>query len=140
MAQHSASLPGVARGGFLLGSGIACGVLLGINQVTWALVGAVAAGLAVALVRGVDVESAALTMSAMLVGMIGATATVVWFGAWAWSGFSRSMTPIAILGLVTLQMGVILVLFGVVFIAALLGATTGVFARRVVRAATHPRS
>jgi len=50
------------------------------------------------------------------------------------------MAPGVVLGLVALQIGVILVLFGVVFIAALLGATTGVFARRVVRAATHPRS
>jgi hypothetical protein len=137
VAQHSASLPGVARGGFLLGWGIGCGVLLGINQVTWTLVGAVAAGLAVALVRGVDVERAALTTSAMLVGVIGATAIVVWFGPWAWASFSRTIAPIALLGLVTLQIGVILVLFGAVFIAALLGTTTGVVARRAVRAATH---
>jgi hypothetical protein len=62
---------------------------------------------------------------------------VIWFGPWAWASFSRSMAPVAVLGLVTLQIGVILVLFGVVFIAALVGASTGVVARRVVRTATH---
>ena len=94
VAQRSASVPGVARGGFLVGSGIGCGVLLGLNDVTWALAAAAAAGLALALVCGVDVERAALTTAAMFVSVIGATALLVWFGPWAWSTVARSAAPV----------------------------------------------
>ncbi len=130
VAQHSASLPGFARGGVLVASGIGCGVLLGLNDVTWALAAAAAAGLALALVRGVDVERAALTTAAMFVGVIGATAVLVWFGPWAWSTVPRSAAPVSAW---TLQISVILVLFVVLFAVALFGTTTGLVVRRLFR-------
>jgi hypothetical protein len=118
----------------LVASAIVCGVLLGINQVGWSLLGTVGAALAVALVRRIDNERAALSIALAYVGVVAVTATLVWFGPWAWASFARSTGPAS--GWI-LQLTVIAVLFGVVFMAALVGATTGMGVRRVVRAAAH---
>lgn len=108
-------------------TGVSCGGLLASEQLGWSLIGLAVGG----VIGGAMTPRRRLATPLVEAGFACATAAVVWFGPWAWHGFTS--TAIATL---PLQAGLIMVLF----VAVLLAATAGFILGQVLRSGVSARS